>query len=59
MSMQPKSLWQAEQCWRDKAEPLAFAKDHEEFRRAYQSFPHDADAPYPSWRQTLRINSAA
>ena len=54
-----KSLRQAELCWRQKADPVAFAKDHKEFARAFQSFPQDADKLYPGWREKLRINSAA
>ena len=53
------SLRQAEQCWKEGADPLEFAKDHKEFARAFESFPGDADKLYPNWRKTLRINSAA
>ncbi|MEE9314415.1 MAG: ribulose-bisphosphate carboxylase [Rhizobiaceae bacterium] len=51
------SLRQAEQCWKQGADPLEFAKDHREFARAFASFPSDADALYPEWRKVLRINS--
>ncbi len=47
------SLRQAEQCWREGADPIAFAKEHREFARAFESFPHDADTLYPNWRQQL------
>jgi len=47
------SLRQAEQCWREGADPIAFAKEHREFARAFESFPHDADELYPNWRQQL------
>jgi len=47
------SLRQAEQCWREGADPIAFAKEHREFARAFESFPHDADNLYPNWRQQL------
>ena len=47
------SLRQAEQCWKEGADPIAFAKDHREFARAFESFPHDADTLYPNWRQML------
>lgn len=47
------SLRQAEQCWKEGADPIAFAKDHRAFARAFESFPHDADRLYPNWRQTL------
>ena len=53
------SLRQAEQCWKEGADPVQFAKDHYEFARAFQSFPSDADKLYPGWREALRINSAA
>ncbi|CUH64377.1 Ribulose bisphosphate carboxylase [Thalassovita gelatinovora] len=53
------SLRQAEQCWKEGADPLEFAKDHKEFARAFESFPKDADKLYPNWRGALRINSAA
>ncbi|MDF1804033.1 ribulose-bisphosphate carboxylase [Thalassovita sp.] len=53
------SLRQAEQCWKEGADPLEFAKEHKEFARAFESFPGDADKLYPNWREALRINSAA
>ncbi len=53
------SLRQAEQCWKEGADPLEFAKDHKEFARAFESFPGDADQIFPGWREALRINSAA
>ncbi|MEJ2384884.1 MAG: ribulose-bisphosphate carboxylase [Xanthomonadales bacterium] len=49
------SLRQAEQCWRSGADPLEFAREHHEFARAFESFPHDADALYPDWRTTLDV----
>lgn len=53
------SLRQAEQCWKEGADPLEFAKDHKEFARAFESFSGDADSLFPGWREALRINSAA
>lgn len=53
------SLRQAEQCWKQGADPLEFAKDHKEFARAFESFPGDADKLFPDWRKALRLNSAA
>jgi ribulose-bisphosphate carboxylase large chain len=47
------SLRQAEQCWRAKAAPIEFARDHREFARAFMSFPHDADKLFPGWRDKL------
>ena len=49
------SLRQAERCWREGADPIEFAKEHREFARAFESFPQDADALYPNWRQQLSI----
>ncbi len=53
------SLRQAEQCWKEGADPIEFAKEHKEFARAFESFPHDADKIYPGWREALRINSTS
>ena len=47
------SLRQAEQCWREGADPLQFAKNHPEFARAFESFPGDADRLYPGWRDLV------
>jgi ribulose-bisphosphate carboxylase large chain len=47
------SLRQAEQCWREAADPVAFAREHREFARAFESFPGDADQIYPGWRNQL------
>ena len=49
------SLRQAEQCWREGADPIAFAQDHREFARAFESFPADADKIYPGWRNALNV----
>jgi len=49
------SLRQAEQCWRQGADPIEFAKEHHEFARAFESFTQDADALYPNWRQQLSV----
>ena len=50
-----KSLRQAEQCWRAGADPIAFAQDHQEFARAFESFSSDADQLYPGWRNALNV----
>jgi ribulose-bisphosphate carboxylase large chain len=50
-----RSLRQAHQCWEAGADPVDWAKDHHEFARAFESFPHDADQLFPGWRQTLGI----
>jgi ribulose-bisphosphate carboxylase large chain len=44
------SLRQAEQLWKQGADPVAFAREHSEFARALESFPADADAIFPEWR---------
>ena len=51
------SLRQAEACWRASAHPIEFAKEHNEFARAFESFPSDADALYPDWREQLNVSS--
>ena len=50
-----KSLRQAEQCWKEGADPIEFAKQHKQFARAFESFPADADQLYPNWRNSLNI----
>ncbi len=50
------SLKQAYECWKAGADPIEWAKDHKEFARAFESFPHDADALYPGWRDKLGIH---
>ena len=47
------SLKQAYQCWKEGADPVEFAKEHQEFARAFESFPHDADQIFPGWRDKL------
>jgi ribulose-bisphosphate carboxylase large chain len=49
------SLRQAEQCWRQGADPLEFAKHHREFARAFESFPADAERIYPGWRNAIDV----
>lgn len=48
-----RSMRQAEQCWRQGANVVDFARDHHELARAFESFPHDADTLYPGWQQKL------
>ena len=50
-----RSLRQAEQCWKEGADPIAFAMEHQEFARAFESFSADADELYPGWRQKLDV----
>jgi ribulose-bisphosphate carboxylase large chain len=48
-----KSLRQAYECWKAKADPIEWAKEHREFARAFDSFPKDADSLFPGWRDKL------
>ncbi|MGC8504854.1 MAG: ribulose-bisphosphate carboxylase [Acidithiobacillus sp.] len=50
-----KSLRQAYECWKAKADPLEWAKSHREFARAFESFTHDADTLFPNWRVALEV----
>lgn len=50
-----KSLRQAEQCWKEGADPVEFAKDNREFARAFESFQGDADELYPGWKSALGV----
>jgi ribulose-bisphosphate carboxylase large chain len=52
------SLRQAEQCWKEGADPVEFAKDHKEFARAFESFTGDADKLFPGWREKLGVSAA-
>ena len=52
------SMRQAEQCWKQGADPIEFAREHREFARAFESFTHDADSLYPDWRQQLALTAA-
>jgi len=47
------SLRQSYECWKQGADPIEFAKEHKEFARAFESFPHDADKLFPGWRDKL------
>ena len=53
------SMRQAEQCWKAGADPVEWAKEHNEFARAFESFPGDADTIYPGWRDALKVEAAA
>ncbi len=50
------SLRQAYECWKAGADPIEFAKEHKEFARAFESFPHDADEIFPGWREKLGVH---
>jgi ribulose-bisphosphate carboxylase large chain len=53
-----KSLRQAYECWKAGADPIEYAKEHQEFARAFESFPGDADKLYPGWRERLGVKAA-
>lgn len=53
-----RSLRQAYECWKAGADPVEWAKEHREFARAFESFPHDADKLYPGWRDRLGVKVA-
>jgi len=50
------SLRQAYECWKAGADPIEWAKEHKEFARAFESFPHDADKLFPGWRDKLGVH---
>lgn len=50
-----RSLRQAHACWEAGADPVEWAKDNRDFARAFESFPADADAIYPGWRDQLGL----
>ena len=51
-----KSLSQAFDCWKSGADPIEYAKEHNEFARAFESFPGDADKIFPGWREKLGVH---
>ena len=52
------SLRQSYQSWRDGVGLVEYAKRHRELARAFESFPADADALYPGWREELLVSGA-
>ncbi|HEY0834032.1 MAG TPA: ribulose-bisphosphate carboxylase [Azospirillum sp.] len=48
-----KSLRQAYDAWKSGSDVVDYARDHRELARAFETFPNDADAIYPGWRQKL------
>jgi ribulose-bisphosphate carboxylase large chain len=51
-----KSLSQAYDCWKSGTDPIEYAKTHNEFARAFESFPGDADKIFPDWREKLGVH---
>jgi ribulose-bisphosphate carboxylase large chain len=50
-----RSLRQAVDAWAAGVDLLAYAGEHRELARAFESFPADADALYPGWRSALGV----
>ncbi len=50
------SLRQAYECWKSGSDPIEYAKEHQEFARAFESFPHDSDEIFPGWREKLGVH---
>ena len=50
------SLRQAYECWKSGADPIEFAKENNEFARAFESFPGDADSLFEGWRDKLGVH---
>lgn len=50
-----RSMRQAYQCWKSGADPIEFAREHQQFARAFESFPGDADELFPGWRKLLNV----
>jgi ribulose-bisphosphate carboxylase large chain len=49
------SLHQAVEAWTAGVDLVAYAREHRELARAFESFPADADALYPGWRPALGL----
>jgi len=49
------SLHQSHDAWRAGVDLLAYAHEHRELARAFESFPSDADTLYPDWRSVLSV----
>ena len=41
--------------WTAGVDLVAYAREHRELARAFESFPDDADALYPGWRPALGV----
>ena len=49
------SLRQSVEAWSAGVDLLAYAGEHRELARAFESFPVDADTLYPDWRSVLGV----
>lgn len=54
-----KSIRQSYEAWKNGIDLLEYAKEHYELKRAFESFPFDADKFYPGWREVLKIKQGA
>ncbi|CDK98030.1 Ribulose bisphosphate carboxylase [Magnetospirillum gryphiswaldense MSR-1 v2] len=50
-----KSLRLAHEAWVRGINLVDFAQEHPELKGAFESFPQDADALYPGWRDKLKV----
>ena len=50
-----RSLRQSHDAWKAGVDLLAYAQEHRELARAFESFPSDADTLYPGWRPVLGV----
>jgi ribulose-bisphosphate carboxylase large chain len=50
-----KSLRLAHEAWVRGVDLVDFALEHPELKGAFESFPQDADALYPGWRDKLKV----
>jgi ribulose-bisphosphate carboxylase large chain len=52
-----RSLHQAHNAWQAGVSLIEAAKQHAELKGAFESFPWDADALFPNWREELGIKA--
>ena len=48
------SIRQAVEAWQKGISLLDYAREHRELARAFHSFPSDADATFPGWREVVK-----
>jgi ribulose-bisphosphate carboxylase large chain len=52
------SLRQAHEAWLQGIDLVEYARDHQELKGAFDSFPFDADRLFPGWRDKLKSRAA-
>ena len=52
------SLRQSVEAWTAGVDLVAYAREHHELARAFESFPGDADVLYPGWRDALSADAS-